>query len=300
MSLGELDLDSFDDTVTTLEFHMNQWNQESTSTALVKSRAANRIEKIVEKAMQASSSQSNRFFSLINPEATIPPHTSWKAKAQTVVFETTGKELLQGRIGGINGIGNLLEDAVNHANFLSNAAGNYKVEWVYNCSHSAPVDVALAILINYKGASANRELLRENWLRFHEEHVNAPDAKYMQFCHSQGAAAVKLELAALPKEIRNRIIVVALAPAAVIPKSLCFESYNYSSKRDPVPYGEIAADLVFSPLKTFQDLKDFKELILLDPHPEAPFFDHAFNSPTFAKVIAEHIEKFIKSYGYPQ
>lgn len=297
MSIEELNADSFDAAVSTFGFNTDRWNQESISIALLNSTAPNRIERIVENAMKEASSEASRSFSLIDPKAVIPPHTSWNAKARTLAFETTGKDLLQGRIGGINGIGNLLEDAVKHATFLSNAAGDYKVEWIYNSSHSAPVDIALAILINYKGSSANRKLLRENWLRFHEEHVNDPDAKYMQFCHSQGAAAVKLELAASPKEIRDRIIVVALAPAAIIPKSLCFESYNYSSKRDPVPYGEIVADLVFTPLKTFQDLKDFKELILLDPHPEAPFFDHAFNSPTFAKVIAEHIEKFIKSYG---
>ena len=300
MSIGEIDIDAFDDAAIAIGFSTEQWNQENLSAAFIESALTNRVELAVENVLKTCSSQSSRFFSLMDSKTTIPSRTSWNAKERSLVFEIEGRDLLRGKIGGINGIGNLLSDAFEHADCLSKAADNCKIEWVYNCSHSLPVDITKAVLTNHKGIDASRKLLRENWMRFHEEHLNDPDAKYMQFCHSQGAVAVKWELAALPKEVRERIIVVALAPAAIIPKSLCFESYNYSSKRDPVPYGGFAAELVFSPIKGCQDLKDFKDLILLDPHPDAPFFDHAFDRPTFKQVITDHLENYIKNYGLSQ
>jgi len=39
------------------------------------------------------------------------------------------------------------------------------------------------------------------------------------------------------------------------------------------------------------------ELIVLEPHPDANFFDHDFLSPTFAEPIKHHIKDYIKKYG---
>ena len=75
-------------------------------------------------------------------------------------------------------------------------------------------------------------------MRFHEEHRDDLDAKYLQLCHSQGAIHVKNALLESAKEIQNRVIVVAISPACDYFKSLCFDSFNYASNRDVIPLGE--------------------------------------------------------------
>jgi len=266
----------------------------------------NRIQKLFdETAIDHSlkppeSPRPRRFQPFIDPEAAIPPHTSWNAKERSRSFETSGQKLSRGRIGGINGIGNRFEEAESHANRLSAYADNRSVEWVYNCSHSLLIDVCEAFLLNYRSISIPAKFLKENWIRFHEAHRDDPDAKYLQFCHSQGAIHVKNALSESSREIQNRVVVVAISPAAIIPKSLCFDSFNYASNRDVVSLGEIAADAIFNPLKVLQDFNDLKELILIDPDPRAATFDHNFNSPTFEFVINRHVNDYIEQYGSEQ
>jgi hypothetical protein len=47
-------------------------------------------------------------------------------------------------------------------------------------------------------------------------------------------------------------------------------------------------------------LKYGNQLHILEPHPNAKFWDHEFASPTFKNKIQEHIEDYIKNYGGTQ
>jgi hypothetical protein len=38
-------------------------------------------------------------------------------------------------------------------------------------------------------------------------------------------------------------------------------------------------------------------IIDLDSHPDAPFFDHKFASPTYEQKLREHITTYIESQG---
>ena len=125
-------------------------------------------------------------------------------------------------------------------------------------------------------------LLLENWTEFHKQNVDRPHAKYLQFCHSQGAIQMKNALMHAPKEIRDRVIVVAIAPAAVVSKELCYQSYNYASKKDIVPFGELAFagalstnEYSTSPVLEMA-MEHHEELIILEPHPDATEMDHNF------------------------
>lgn len=218
-----------------------------------------------------------------------------KICASSKIFRTEGAQIPNGRIGGINGINTAMKDAAHYAGYFSKIAKNYCIEWVYNASHSLIVDAVETVFLNYRSLSSPASLLKSLWKRFHKEHKQNPKAKYLQLCHSQGAAHVKNALITLPEEVRKRIIVVAIAPAAIVPNGLCFESYNYASRRDLIHYGEILADLVLAPQKIKADFEAYKELILLDPPPEADLFDHAFLSPTFEVVIARHIDNYLKA-----
>ncbi len=93
---------------------------------------------------------------------------------------------------------------------------------------------------------------------------------------------MKNALEAAPAPIRNRLIVVAIAPGAIVPKELCHMSYNYVSKgRD------------FVPLTDIEGMRKYgNQLIHLDPHPKAKLWDHDFLSPTFADVLEGHINSF--------
>lgn len=226
-------------------------------------------------------------------------------------FRTRGDTHQSMRIGGINGIGNSLYDAVVNAEYLKSFTKGFAVEWVYNCTHNILVDAAEAVLLNMLGYSPNNEkLLQENWLAFHEENKNNPHAKYLQNCHSQGVIHVKNALEGIPKEVRERVIVIAIAPATIVPSDLCYKSYNYASKSDLVPnagiYLNMSKNIVIDHLteihvgtnKDSQEIKNLhNELILFDPHPDAQGIDHNYQSRTYFKVLLHHIEDYLNRRG---
>jgi hypothetical protein len=106
-----------------------------------------------------------------------------------------------------------------------------------------------------------------------------------------------------PKELRDRVIVVAIAPGAVVPKKLCFNSFNYASKKDIVHFGELVLPGFFDSSecgtsKTMEMILEYrKELELLDPHPDATGIDHDFESPTFTDIIERRITNHLNRNG---
>lgn len=228
------------------------------------------------------------------------PLDSSEAKQPMMTFELPGTKLARGCIGGINGIGTDLTAAMSQADYLKQLIGNYHIEWVHNRTQSLPKDIAQTIILSFGGISTPAEQLQAQWKSFHEKHKNDPEAKYFQICHSQGALHVRNALLSAPPDIRNRVIVLAIAPAIIVPKSLCFNSFNYTSRRDPIPYGQTAALLALegpsaSILKKMFEVA--RELIPLDPHPEAFRIDHSFKSPTFKAKIQDHIKEYIQQAG---
>jgi hypothetical protein len=125
------------------------------------------------------------------------------------------------------------------------------------------------------------QLLRNIWSNFIATHDL--NEKFLQICHSGGAIPVINALMTSPKEVQQRIVVRAYAPAAIVPKSICYNFFNYISKRDFITY------LDFVGYKKFGD-----ELIRLDPHPDAPLWDHSSDSPIFVKPNTDHIEIYMR------
>ena len=85
-------------------------------------------------------------------------------------------------------------------------------------AHGGSLQTPLEILtMNYLGYSPHTAaLLRKTFTDFHEANKDNPNAKYLQLCHSQGALHLRNALQGLPQEIRDRVIVLAIAPAAII------------------------------------------------------------------------------------
>jgi hypothetical protein len=126
--------------------------------------------------------------------------------------------------------------------------------------------------------------LKNQWADFIATH--GPDAKFLQICHSSGAIHVKNALLSSPKAVQQRIIVLAIAPGAIIPNKLCFHSYNYISRHDFVTHLDIAGKIMYG-----------NELHILEPHPDADLWDHDFLSPTFERTLKFHIQNYIDNYG---
>ena len=240
---------------------------------------------------------------LPTPQETLPsmPMMNEPQPRRSQSFRIEGLQKQKCCIAWINGINNTLQESKESASYIHSLAGGLTVSGIYNCTHGPIVDVLEAAFLNHQGYSPNTaELLQNEWIKFHEENKDHPNAKLLQVCHSQGAIDVKNALTGSPIEIKNRVIVVAIAPAAVVPRHLCFHSYNYASENDfiyklepppPPPVVALSIDSVIIP--TFGDPMDYRgELILLQPHPEAEGIDHPFKSPTYQPVLFDIIEDY--------
>ncbi len=211
---------------------------------------------------------------------------------------------------GINGINTSANDALSHQAYLSRLLnGRVPSDFIYNRSNGVFVDLFEVFALNYFGVSPNTESeLLKSWQEFANLHKDNPGKKILQHCHSQGAIHVYNALKSAPQELKDRIIVVAIAPAITIPKAMCYDSFNYASNRDIVPLGEVVftagivgahPDLEPSEAWTML-LENRKELILLEPHTNATGIDHDFQSPTFQPSIERHLNNHYNCNGeYP-
>ncbi len=219
-------------------------------------------------------------------------------------FSIPGTSSAQGLgIGGINGINTSLEKCIYYASELQELAPEEEIQWVYNRSHGFFADLVRSFLYMLGYAPETSSLLRQQWDEFDQKNADKPDAKFLQFCHSQGAIHVKNALASAPPHIRDRIIVVAIAPATIVPKHLCFQSFNYSSELDIVPkckmwlymLGEAVADELSEPLNII--LEEQKELIVLNQHPHDSGMGHGFLAKTFEEIIQDHMKEHLRCGG---
>lgn len=237
------------------------------------------------------------------PHWTLPEELSESPLKNRIsrAFDTPGYKYSPLQIGGINGINTTFQEAQTHASCLQKLCPNQSIHWTYNQTHGLLTDI-FETLINFLGISPNTsELLQNEWLDFHDRNQETPEAKYLQFCHSQGAIHTRNALLSCPKHIRDRVIVIAIAPGVVIEKNLCHQAFHYMSQKDVVHYAELgfAAGLVSSDLRDKslieQVLKTHEQLVFLEPHQRSSIMDHEFQSPTFASVIQLHLEQYLNA-----
>lgn len=234
-----------------------------------------------------------------------PTHIQMPQYNHCLTFTTNKNQNKKIWIGGINGINTNLKEAVDHAEYIDKLTGNSGVNWVYNHTNGAPIDVLEAGFANLmlKYSPETSRLLRKNWEEFHEATKDTPEVKYLQFCHSQGAALTKNALHFLPEEIAKRIFIVAIAPLTVIPSHLCGGSINIASPIDKVP--NIEKEVIFHTIRDLLILqkalerleKERRELIFLQPNEPQTKWDHEFQSKTYAKAIEQIVKQYIENNG---
>ena len=240
---------------------------------------------------------------MIDPDL-LDQNSSLSIPERSSRFSTNGDKAPHLGIGGINGINISWDEAHSHTKYINQFAPGHSIDWIYNHSHGIIADLAEVFLLNYLGFSPNTgQLLKETWIDFHHRNTNRPNAKYLQFCHSQGAIHVRNALVKLPKEICSRIIVVAIAPAVAVPKELCFQSFNYVCKNDIIPYGELCFAGAINPHECKpsdlmkQIMKYQEEFIFLKPNAAHNQSMHFFQHPIYAQKIRERIDEYLQNDG---
>lgn len=186
-------------------------------------------------------------------------------------------------IGVNNGILNSLEDAIEFHKLISQMAPNSTSSCNYNSTHGGwdIVEAGLNLLgMNSKPVTQ----LHHDWDTFFSNATE--DSSYLQVAHSQGVIQVRNALKSYEPELRKKIHVIAIAPAAYINQNLCGSVMHYVSKRDFVPWLDLPG--------RFINRKNIKSL---DPHPESALLDHTVHSLTVRDEIEARILWVRQNHG---
>lgn len=201
------------------------------------------------------------------------------------IFDLNLKKLPKGEIAYINGMNQRPQGAVYCSEILSEMSGGYNVYTIYNPTHGLMRDFTECFVELYSFTlSPPVKKLHEKWDAFFEQ--ASQEEYYLQFCHSQGAIQVRNALLSYPVEKRQKICVVAIAPAAYIPNEICMEAFHYVSKRDMVPKFDRAGRK-----------RCYKSVFILNPDRKSAMVDHQFLSPTYKESIQKHIDEYLASMG---
>ena len=117
---------------------------------------------------------------------------------------------------------------------------------------------------------------------------SSKNSRYLMVCHSQGAIHVMNALLDYPPELRERIMVVAIAPGGYIYRASCHRLVHYRAKasRDGIPR-----------IDSKGAERESATIMELNSHPDAPLMDHTFISPTYRDELAKRTKNYIKSQG---
>ncbi len=199
-------------------------------------------------------------------------------------YEEGDEEFEFGSITHINGIQTDRDQAKENTRYLSGKGGNVRVFGTHNSSSSLFIDL-IECLMGYCGVTTTPvRILQAQWCK-----QLAKGGTVLHFCHSQGAIHTKNALMTFPQELRERIMVVAIAPAAYISRDLCREVVHYRTEspfRDPITRFDRTG--AYRCRDTIRELKS---------DPSANLHDHNFNSKTYEDAIGYHISLYIRTKG---
>lgn len=202
-------------------------------------------------------------------------------KTPSQFFHLNKRELPKGQIGLHNGMYNSQQQALNHAKRISTeCAQEFNLHCTYSATVSLQMDTASAF-IGQGGAITPPVLcLLEQWLDFIQSN---DDQKLLQICHSRGAIEVHNALCQLPVPLRQRIIVITVAPACLIPADLAYRVINLVIESDPVV--KVAAN---------RELIDASHTLKLEPHNDT-FDPHNMHGSSYREKMTVMIDHYIRA-----
>lgn len=203
---------------------------------------------------------------------------------QSKLFDLGLKETENIGIGYINGIWSDFSIAYQNTQYISNLAQGLNVHCVYNATHGHREDlIECSMGLKYIATKPVKQL-HAMWDNYFEKSSNA--AQFLMICHSQGVLHVRNALLDYPPELRDRISVVAIAPAAYVYEQTCAAVTHFRAAnpvRDFVPRIDVAG--ARREQSTITDLAS---------HSDAGQFDHFFQSPTYKQEMQLKIELFLQ------
>lgn len=186
-----------------------------------------------------------------------------------------GQPLSKGKAFFVNGIANSLSNADASAKIMAKLSGGIEITGIYNGSQGVWADLQECFLhYNFNSTEPVKQLV-DQIISYFEDHDE--EHQILITCHSQGALITRNALIQLPPHIRNRISIVAVAPAAYIDRNLCGAVVHLVSKWDwLIPQIDRAGR---ERCKDTTIVLERKGWSLLDP------FDHSFESKTYTDLI---------------
>lgn len=136
-------------------------------------------------------------------------------------------------IGYINGVSTSFDQARADAyRFSDNLCHRYNIEGIWNASQPMLESLVASYKMMQGSVPESTTLLFHRWNHFFQHH---PGENYLQICFSQGALITHCALKVLPRELRDRICVIAIAPAIFIPEGTAGKIMHFVKKEDIVP-----------------------------------------------------------------
>jgi hypothetical protein len=140
-----------------------------------------------------------------------------------------------------------------------------------------PISDLCECLFNIHGIKTSPARILE---RIIKKNLREKEGPINVYGHSQGVIHMKNALAGFDEESRARINAYGFAPAGRLEEGSCRKIVNYASRRDFVP--------LIDPM--INGWKNCSSLTILDPHPEAEFFDHSIDSLTLEPYLRKELE----------
>lgn len=185
----------------------------------------------------------------------------------------------------INGILNDLTSAKASAKMFSDMAGGREVIGIHNPSFDF-LDIGECVLNLFGIQTPPSKLLADKWT----EILKDPKIHILHGAHSQGMLHTRLAMRSLSPELRSRITVIGVAPAGFMNEAECCSATHFVSEADFVPSFDRG-------LQWLLRNNRLAPVVTLPRHPEAYFFDHVFNSPTYREPLEKETQFFINQYS---
>lgn len=181
-----------------------------------------------------------------------------------------------------NGIGNSFEDFSHSLCYLS-TINDYNVHGIFWESRGFAKDAEIYYNAHYKFCCYDpARMLHAEWYQHLKENS---DGIVIHFAHSCGATHTRNALMDFPEDLKSRIHVIAIAPGSTICPSICGSIVHLCSKRDFVPLLDVA-----------NLIRNRNTVVMLNPHPNAPFLDHPLMSPTYGYLIQLQTTKIRRNH----
>lgn len=160
---------------------------------------------------------------------------------------------------------------------------NHNVVGIHSPSYGFRYDALRYQLASVGLASESSAKVQKLFTRYFSAN---PNGHILLYCHSRGVVDTRNALLTYPKELRNRIKVLAIAPGGFIPRSICASIAHLVCLQDVVPY-----------LSFLTMLQSIHTTTFVSGNFKTPLKNHSFQNEIYREEIETHYENFARSHS---